>query len=137
VFSMERGRKRFQLSLPVRVRSKNGPFEQTVTENISTTGCYFRSSHPIAIGSEVQMEIAMPIFRSVRRTFKITCRGRVVRVEPVSGAIGIACKFNRYRMCQMPARRAGELNLAFSEKHRFGSSLPFQPAATSGRSAGL
>src|SRR4051794_27038921 len=74
VLSMERGRKRFHLSLPLTVRPKNGEMEQTVTENISTTGCYFRSSHALPLGSEVQMEVAMPVFRSVRRTFKITCR---------------------------------------------------------------
>ena len=63
-------RKRFQLSLPLWVRlwqqltasprKKIHLTEETITENISSAGCYFYLSKKPALGSRALMEITVP-----------------------------------------------------------------------------
>jgi hypothetical protein len=75
--------------------------EETTTENISSTGCYFLiQDQAPPVGAKVEMEIAIPRGREWRETGKILCRGKVVRVEHTAekGKTGVACTIDQYRM---------------------------------------
>ena len=130
---LQRRQRRFQLSLPVRVRPRTGrrerpssankprstsrasglrldraelpEVENTFTENISTGGCYFRFSKELAVGSKIEMEIEMPGTAAFRDGPKVRFWGKVVRVEHIRrrGRIGIACVFEHYRFLSQPA----------------------------------
>ena len=105
-------KQRYQLLLPLRVwirqvrkglaasRRKLLLVEETVTENISSTGCYFSLSDVPEIGSKVEMEIAMQPEKDRAQTGKVLCSGKVVRVEPAAqrGKAGVACKIDHYRL---------------------------------------
>jgi hypothetical protein len=94
---------RFPLLLPLRLwlsgkdRDPEAPAqEETVTANISSTGCYFRSSKAPALGNPVQMEIAMQV-PGAQPHSKVIASGHVVRIEKefATGKTGVACKFVR------------------------------------------
>jgi hypothetical protein len=74
--------------------------EETVTENVSSTGCYFSLSDVPEIGSKVEMEIAMQLEKDRAQTGKVLCSGKVVRVEPAvrRGKAGVACTIDHYRL---------------------------------------
>jgi len=104
-------RKRFRLLLPVRIfvrrilsglgvsKRRTVLVEETVTENISSVGCYVFLSHEPEVGSKVRMQIAMRN-KDAATSGKILCRGSVVRVEKGSpnGKIGVACTIDHYRL---------------------------------------
>jgi hypothetical protein len=74
--------------------------EETNTENISSTGCYFLLSGKPSVGSIAEMEITLPHVYPGSGKGTLRCRGRVVRVEEGSteGKAGVACKFESYRL---------------------------------------
>ncbi|HEY7680399.1 MAG TPA: PilZ domain-containing protein [Terriglobia bacterium] len=112
-------KQRYQLPFPLRVwirkvsreLASSGrrllSVEETVTENISSTGCYFSLSDAPEIGSKVEMEIAMQSARDLPATGRVLCRGKVVRVETDGGKAGVACTIDHYRLVPQwePARR--------------------------------
>jgi PilZ domain-containing protein len=114
-------RRRYQLLLPLRVwvrgwgkdkaASEIQPQveEETITENISSAGCYFLLSDEPAIGSRVEMEIRMSPEMAGKSAGKpapkVICKGRVVRTQKhdVNGKVGVGCAIDRYRL--IPASR--------------------------------
>ena len=71
--------------------------EHSLTKNISTKGCYFRLAHELPVGSEIEMEIQMPVLDPDGGGIKLGCHATVVRVENgSSGNIGIACQIQHY-----------------------------------------
>ena len=113
--------RRYQLLLPLRVwvrgwgRGKKAAVEaiqevqeETITENISSAGCYFLMDQKPEIGSRVEMEIKMTPDPAKKSTSKVVCRGRVVRTESPKGTgkTGVGCAFERYRI--LPLGRAEE-----------------------------
>ena len=103
--------RRYQLLLPLRVlvrgwgRGKKAapqtqPVEEdSITENISSTGCYFLMDKKPQVGSTVEMEIKMSPDEKQANS-KVVCRGRVVRTQPSKGSAktGVGCAFERYRI---------------------------------------
>jgi PilZ domain len=104
--------RRYHLLLPLRVwirgwgRGKKAAAEasqveeESVTENISSAGCYFLMDKKPEVGSRVEMEIEMFPDRGRKSTSKVVCRGRVVRTEAAKGTskTGVGCAFERYRI---------------------------------------
>jgi hypothetical protein len=122
-----RQRKRFYLSLPVRMHSpfngrsgsayhsRNipGPTERSVIHDLSSTGCYFLLSRELPLGTLIDLEIEIPALQPIPRGIKVYCRAKVVRVDATSqpGKIGIACtiegyRFSRSRKVRSSARAA-------------------------------
>ena len=104
--------RRYQLFLPLRVwirtwgkdKSSHGVEpeveEETITENISSAGCFFLLSNKPEIGSRVDMEIEMTPKPGDKPGSKMICRGRVVRIEKEKGKrkTGVGCAIDRYRI---------------------------------------
>lgn len=74
--------------------------EETITENISSAGCFFLLSEEPPVGSRVDMEIQMDSKRGAMSNGKVLCRGRVVRIqkEKGNGKTGVGCAIDRYRI---------------------------------------
>ena len=85
---------RLSLSLPLRVSLRKHPVkvgssmwqmnpavERTVTENLSAGGCYFFLSQEPPVGSRVEMEITVPGEISAVPFARISCQGKVIRVD--------------------------------------------------------
>ena len=94
--------RRYPLLLPVRLwlgawgkTSSIQPSEETVTANISSSGCYFETSNRPEVGSPVRMEIGMR--SEPGKQSRVIAAGTVVRVENETGKgkTGVACKFGR------------------------------------------
>src|SRR5690348_5910477 len=103
--------RRYPLLLPLRVWVKGWAREQqsalepaleeeTITENISSAGCYFLISDGPEAGTRLEMEIKMAPEAGAEPASKVMCRGRVVRVDKdqASGKTGVGCAFERYRI---------------------------------------
>ena len=109
--------RRDQLLLPLRVLirgwgrgKKAAPAaqqmeEESITENISSSGCYFLMEKKPQVGSTVEMEIKMSPDQKKQSNSKVVCRGRVVRTQPAKGTTktGVGCAFERYRI--IPAEK--------------------------------
>lgn len=101
---------RFRLAWPLWVRlrrhlgrkSRGRPeevvAEESITENISTTGCYFYVSEEPAVGSPAEMEITVPGNSLGLGNSTVRCHGKVIRVDLPStgGKVGVACSINSY-----------------------------------------
>ena len=120
-----RRKKRFSVTLPVRIRSpfhgqpenprdsrhSRGPTERSVTHNVSSTGCYFQLSHGLPLGSVIDLEIEIPALQPIPRGLTLYCRARVVRVDDaLEGAkMGIACRIEDYRLSRSRRARASAI----------------------------
>lgn len=108
--------RRYQLLLPLKVWIRSwgrgrppqdrAPVvaEETITENISSAGCYFLLSEKPEVGARVDMEINMAAQHGGKPGSRMICRGRVVRIHEESGKTGVGCAFERYRILP-PARK--------------------------------
>jgi hypothetical protein len=104
--------RRYPLLLPLRVWVKSwgkakqpqnaqpDRQEETITENISSAGCYFLLDAEPELGSTVDMEIKMAPAPGASPGSTVRCRGRVVRVEKVqiTGKTGVGCAIDTYRI---------------------------------------
>ena len=104
--------RRYQLFLPLKVwvrswgsgkqakSAKPELEEETITENISSVGCYFLLSDAPEIGTRVDMEIQMAAKPGGKPGSKMICRGRVVRIEKEreNRKTGVGCAIDRYRI---------------------------------------
>jgi hypothetical protein len=116
VQGLQRQRTRFPLSLPVRIWPRGGrrkeskpgkrSAENTFTENISSDGCFFPLSQKLPVGSQLDIEIDIPL-TSKPRQVKLRCTGRIVRIErgEPSGKVGVGCRIERYKMLAQLKRR--------------------------------
>lgn len=80
-----RYRQRYEMKLPVRIRSLDQPglYEQMVeSSNISAGGLYFATDAPLDIGSRVEMFLTMPVEIAGQDSRQWRCTGRVVRAQP-------------------------------------------------------
>jgi hypothetical protein len=103
-----RRNRRYCIPLPLSVRipkqqsesklQRTPAEEESQVENISSTGCYFHLSHRPAIGSEAELEIALPDQYTHGSNATVLCRGKVVRVDERAGPgrVGVACSISSY-----------------------------------------
>lgn len=92
-----RQQNRVSLCLPLRVNLRNHPVkvgpsiwqmnhetEHTVTENVSSGGCYFSLSQEPPLGARLEMEITIPGDIPDIPFARIYCQGKVVRVDQIT-----------------------------------------------------
>ena len=75
---------RFDASLPVALEGATGE-----THNISAQGVYFETDVEPRTGALVNFFIE---YRLYGRTHRLLCEGKVVRVEPRGGRVGVAAR---------------------------------------------
>lgn len=95
-----RRHRRFDLSLPVKVRVKTQVAAQvtTSTKDISARGIYFTISEDLDIGSELECVLTLPPELCQGNTIQVRCRGKIVRVErpDTDNNIGVAATIEDY-----------------------------------------
>ena len=87
-----------RLGLKSRARPQAEIAEETITENISTKGCYFYVSKKPALGSSAEMKITVPGNSLGLGNGSVHCYGKVLRVDSpsVGGKVGVACSIDSY-----------------------------------------
>lgn len=71
---------RFELGLPVQFRPVGASeWIEGTSRDISRSGLLFRSEHPVPLGTELEVIIAMPRELTGSRAVQVICTGRVVR----------------------------------------------------------
>src|SRR2546423_6539073 len=74
---------RYPIRMPIRYRlSGELQWREGQTENISRSGVLFRTEHPVAARTAVEMLMTLPPEISGNDHATVICRGRVVRTEP-------------------------------------------------------
>lgn len=105
-----RSTRRFRVALPLWIRFRQGSkkgkrtrqpepvAESTITENISTTGCYFFVSQKPAVGTRAELEVTIPGRPAGMEDGRVRAHGKVIRVdeEVPNGRIGVACSIDCY-----------------------------------------
>jgi len=67
------------------------------TLNISAAGILFKANLQLPIGGVVELSIKWP-FRPQNRGLILFMRGRVVRVDPDTGAVAIKAEYHQFRL---------------------------------------
>ncbi len=96
----QRKHRRYNLSLPVRVRSKAraAPPLETATKDISAEGIYFTLSQELELGAELELEIALPSELPSGQKVRVRCCGKIARVERMdsTGKIGVGATIESF-----------------------------------------
>jgi|Deesub1362A_J573_1020465.scaffolds.fasta_scaffold00096_39 c-di-GMP-binding flagellar brake protein YcgR len=80
-------RREWRLELPLKVQIKGShpdgrPFEEnTVVENISSTGAYFGLNAVITIGTPLELSLDLPAKLTEGKKIQLILQGKVVRLE--------------------------------------------------------
>jgi len=71
--------------------------ENTVTENISASGCYFHLVREVPVGTNLELEITIP-GTGQEPEDRVCCRAKVVRVDRTAGngRVGVATTIDSY-----------------------------------------
>ena len=107
IIGERRGIRRFDLEIPSKIRSSDTAQEEVydlATRDISSAGAFFHTSEPLPKGTEVKVDLVLPI-KSLRKileklggtykSIRIEISGRVLRSE----SSGMAVCFNKdYRI---------------------------------------
>ncbi len=101
--SEKRKARRFDDSLPVKVRHDPSAPTDTYTKDISAKGAYLFLTEKIEVGSELVWDVtfASAMFPG---NVRLHCRGTVVRVDAAdrAGRIGVAVSLNSYEFVREP-----------------------------------
>ena len=95
-----RQRVRFPVSCEITFfGSSSGRVLEFITQNISSTGFYFRSQVAFAVGDWFRCLLKMPSYEpSAGSQLTLDCLVRVVRIEAAEpGSFGVACRIEDYR----------------------------------------
>ena len=111
--AMFRQLNRVSVCLPVRVTLRSDPvrvgqsiwrmnpeIEHTLTENVSSGGCYFFLSEEPPLGTRLEMEVTIPGEVPEVPFARICCQGKVIRVDqdttdPEQPRFGVAATIER------------------------------------------
>jgi hypothetical protein len=88
---------RFDLPLPATVEGKSFS-EETLLENISSTGAYFCLDSVVTVGSKLNLVIEVPSELSPEKKIKLQLKGLTVRLEKPTKKEkkqGVAIRFNK------------------------------------------
>jgi hypothetical protein len=83
---------RFQVVLPVELTDGTA-----VTGDLSACGVFFETSRVFVPGECIQFTLILEHVNPGHRV-RLSCRGRVVRVEPCSTGVGVAVAITAYRL---------------------------------------
>ena len=118
---------RFHLALPMKVRVQENSIPihprrkdslcgeaATITENISSRGCYFPLSRRLPLGTHLELAIKLPGERIGLPGVQLHCKGEVIRVDSPSndGPVGIAATIDSYRLSQVSEEKQREASVA-------------------------
>jgi PilZ domain len=92
---------RLQLHLPLQFTFANGPvIVDCFTENISSEGVYFVSSHSLSAGDRLSIDLLLAPYNTgcTLPKLHLRCRAQVVRVDSFCQGLGfgIACRIESY-----------------------------------------
>ncbi len=82
---------RFRLSLPLEAEGKIG-----TTRDVSASGVYFETDEPFTAGSELRLSMDL-VHVLPEGPVHLVCKGRIVRVEPKDGRLGIAVTIDSHQ----------------------------------------
>jgi PilZ domain len=111
VFATRRATPRFDLKVPVRIRSLDqlGTAEHAVTSsNLSMGGIYFPSAFQLKVGNSIRLYLIMPEQIFGKPIVRWCCEGRVIHVLPsgrLGSILGVGVSFQMYAVL-----RAGRLD---------------------------
>ncbi len=77
--------------IPLRFRSIETATPGTLaaeTVNLSQSGVYFTTAHPVKVGAPLELFLSMPREITGHNPAQVRCKARVVRVEPNAAASG-------------------------------------------------
>ncbi len=95
--------KRFDLKLPVKIRHDREVVQAT-TIDVSSRGVYLHLPFPVAANGQVEYEMFLPAELCSGVRLRLSCRGRVVRVDHKrDGRIGVAAVVEDYNCVDEPA----------------------------------
>jgi PilZ domain len=94
---------RLQLHLPLQFTFANGPGSiDCFTENISSEGLYFVSSHSLTAGERLEIDLLLAPYNTGSNLPKLhlRCRAQVLRVDSFFQGLGcgIACLIESYNI---------------------------------------
>lgn len=91
-FDQQRSCLRVHLTLPAEVIDYSGKLHTALVRDISTSGVFLYADFNPQVNSQIAVDFLFP---ASENRMKITCAGKVVRVEesPAGGATGIAMQF--------------------------------------------
>lgn len=87
----KRNANRFRLSLPLDVEGK-----LATTRDVSASGLYFETDEPFTPGSELKLSMDL-VHVLPEGPVHLVCKGRIVRVEPKEGRLGIAVTIDSHQ----------------------------------------
>ena len=102
--------RRYNLTLPVRVKSRtseiDAPAIETSTTNLSAHGIYLLISEDLEMDSALDLEITLPAELTGGNSVKLRCRGKVVRLEPknAAGKFGVGAVIQDYSFIRQENR---------------------------------
>ncbi len=90
---------RFQLRLPLKIRTQNEAIS-AITKDVSSKGVFFYV-HPehefVSKLDDMEFEIMFPPEITLTTKMTVTCRGKIIRRDPVSAAgVGMAASITKY-----------------------------------------
>lgn len=95
---------RYLLSLPVRVRSKAkaGELVETSTKDISAHGIYIFLPEELELGSELELDIKLPVEISGMKDVRVHCRSKIARLDRKleEGRVGVGAVIEHYEFVQ-------------------------------------
>ena len=88
--------RRYEMALPVTLRSEGRKDERAYTRDVSFRGLYFVIDSAFQAGMPVEFVLTLPKEVTMAGDVHIQCFGTVVRVEDFESRRGVAARIDRY-----------------------------------------
>ena len=96
--SEQRTIQRFDMKLPVTVKSAEGEAIETTTRDVSARGVFIQMEADMAPDSPLEFTLTLPPEITMTRSVKVHCSGRVLRVvRPADGPMGVVAIIDNYK----------------------------------------
>jgi hypothetical protein len=99
---------RYALELPLRFLQA-----EALTRNLSESGVYFETTETFDLHQPIHFALVLGRAHPDER-FVVECRGRVLRVDRLPAAAGVAARITSYRLIRSPLADEMELSAAVS-----------------------
>ena len=105
--SDQRTIQRFDMKLPVTVKSADGEAIEATTRDVSARGVFIQIDADLAPDSPLEFTLTLPPEITMTCSVRVHCTGRVLRtVRPKDGPVGIVAIIDNYKF--VPEARASE-----------------------------
>jgi PilZ domain len=127
-----RAGQRFDFHLPVSVRPAGSEHEGCgFTQNLSARGVFFYTDCPLQEGSGVELALVMPSEITLAENMRVRCRGRVMRVTPMSTKAAVAVYLESYEFLpqteSFPEASASFARISALHEHTHEEKTPARP----------